>query len=97
MAEVILSVVLRPGELEFKAPAYSKKFRVNGSNAFDIEHGHGKVEVEVRDGRLLVGWSPTDELVPNSSITASYHRPDDLFYPELLIPVTAPLEVVPRH
>lgn len=100
---MLISVSLSPHTVEFNIPRSNLRgidtaqIRINDTpKVFDIEHTGGRIDVEVSEGRLSLGLEPTVDLRPSLNITASYHRVGDLYYPELLIPVSGFVEVNPR-
>lgn len=83
--------------MEFDSPGCHKTYATNGTkSAFDIDHAHAKLGVEVENGRLLLGLPILSEMVPNLSMTVTYRRRSTaLFYPEVLLTVRGPIEVHP--
>jgi len=94
---VLLSAALYPQHVTFYASGkYYEEFPTNSSPcAFEIRHTHGKLDIEVRDECLTLGFPPADELVVNLHVTISYHRVDHRFFPEILIPIAGHVEVIP--
>jgi hypothetical protein len=68
---------------------------INGtSSAYDIEHRHGNVTIEVRNGNLFFGLPIREDITPSITATASWHRSHGgLFYPEVLFNLTGHVEL----
>lgn len=93
----LLTVSLYPEFVQFEGRGCIEKHVISDTPVlFDICHSRGNLQIEIKNEKLLLGWSPEDELVPIHHITATYHRVNDKFYPEIFIPVLGYVKVAQR-
>lgn len=92
----LLSVLLRSDCVEFDGVGIRERYTITGTpSVFGISHRHGNLIAEVRDGRLILGWPSSDKLIPNMPMTTTYRRLDSFrFYPEVMISIAGPIEIV---
>lgn len=85
---MLITASLRPDGVRLDLPGYTEKIpRIDDVSVLDIGFQYGKLAIEVRDQKLLLGLAPSEELPPNFTVTVSYHRVNDLYYPEVLMAV----------
>lgn len=95
-----LSMLWRPGQLDFTGPGLRKRFPVEDfSGGVEIRHPHGNVVVEVKNGTLAIGFPLASQLVPTLHLAATYRRLSTTspeFYPEITVRIPGVPELVPR-